>query len=122
MTYEIMIAVVAMVGFLSIGYYGLEVGQKREAAKNQVSNPHKDVETLLDIERPGKEALIYQLGDRIWHLYTRDSAQSIAMVHRESSEVMKLTKSEARQLARALNELGAEKTKTSWEQKSKTPL
>lgn len=104
---------VIILAFLVCMRFAYELGELRQTNKQkaaekatEISYPHKDTVTILDVESPGK-VILYQLGKMIWHVYTLDTdrVRNVRMHYRldDDGSVIDITSCEARQLSRALD-------------------
>ena len=111
---------VFILGFLVCMRVAYELGERNQINKQkaaekatEISNPHKDTVTILDVESPGKEIILYQLGKMIWHVYTLDTdrVRNVRMHYKlnDDGSIIDITSCEARQLSRALDLRGKDR-------------
>ena len=107
---------IIVLAYLVVMGFAYELGGIRQINKQkaaEIPNPHKDTVTILDVESPGKEVVLYQLGKKIWHVYSLDTdrVRNIRLHYKldDQAAIIDITSCEARQLSRALALIGEEK-------------
>lgn len=115
MTIVEVLVIVAFFVIMALIAMCFDLHDRLKKYEETIPNPYKDGYTILDVDNTGSMVSIYQNGDRKWLLYTRnaDTLKKIVIDYKDTVEYAELNPCEARQLARALNTLGEDKSKKS---------